>query len=87
MVCNWRIGIVLLSLLVLGAGDLGAQKPEGQELDQASFLDLHQALEPKDEQWKSIPWEVDLLKAREMAAQSNKPIFMWAMDGHPLGCT
>ena len=37
--------------------------------------------------WLSIPWETDLTSARQKAAAENKPIFLWEMDGHPLGCT
>ena len=42
----------------------------------------------KDEQaWLQIPWETDLTAARRKAAAENKPVFLWEMDGHPLGCT
>lgn len=42
----------------------------------------------KDEQaWLQIPWETDLAAARRKAVAQNKPIFLWEMDGHPLGCT
>lgn len=42
----------------------------------------------KDEQgWLQIPWETDLTAARRKAVAQNKPIFLWEMDGHPLGCT
>ena len=34
----------------------------------------------------SIPWETDLWAAREKAAAAGKPILLWEMDGHPLGC-
>ena len=38
--------------------------------------------------WKdSIPWRTDLWQARREAAEAGKPIFLWEMDGHPLGCT
>lgn len=37
--------------------------------------------------WRTIGWETDLLKAQNLAVESNKPMFIWAMDGHPLGCT
>jgi hypothetical protein len=40
-----------------------------------------------DAPWRSIPWELDLLEAQRKAVESSKPIFIWAMDGHPLGCT
>jgi hypothetical protein len=38
--------------------------------------------------WKNkIDWQTDLWKARQMAAKQGKPIFIWEMDGHPMGCT
>lgn len=40
-----------------------------------------------DEPWRTIPWETSLIKAQNIAAQEKKPIFIWAMDGHPLTCT
>lgn len=42
---------------------------------------------PEGEAWRSIPWETELLDAQAIAAESGKPLFIWAMDGHPLGCT
>lgn len=42
----------------------------------------------KSEQaWLTIPWETNLSVARQKAAAQNRPIFLWEMDGHPLGCT
>jgi len=40
-----------------------------------------------DEGWRGIGWEIDLWAARERAAREGKPVFLWEMDGHPLGCT
>ena len=57
-----------------------AELPEG-------FGELHQQLAPKKEAWKTIAWHVDLLSAQNQAARERKPIFIWSMDGHPLGCT
>ena len=37
--------------------------------------------------WATIPWGIDLWAARERAAKEGKPILLWEMDGHPLGCT
>lgn len=39
------------------------------------------------EKWQQIPWEVSLWEARKRAAALGKPILLWEMDGHPLGCT
>lgn len=33
-----------------------------------------------------IPWQTSLWDARELAAKEGKPILLWEMDGHPLGC-
>jgi len=36
--------------------------------------------------WQAIDWKTDLWEAREEAAKTGKPIYLWEMDGHPLGC-
>jgi hypothetical protein len=40
-----------------------------------------------EEPWATIPWLTDLTQARRIAAEQGKPILLWEMDGHPLGCT
>lgn len=41
----------------------------------------------RNEAWRTIPWKTNLIKAQHLAVAESKPIFIWAMDGHPLGCT
>lgn len=41
----------------------------------------------EDEPWRTIPWRIDLLAAQREAIATERPLFIWAMDGHPLGCT
>ncbi len=43
--------------------------------------------QPTDQPWRKIPWQTDLLAAQKLAVEQARPIFIWAMDGHPLGCT
>lgn len=58
------------------------------ELTEARFRELHRKLQPDPaELWRTIPWKTSVLDAQRLAAESGKPIFLWAMDGHPLGCT
>ena len=58
------------------------------ELNEAEFLSLQRQLQPPaDAPWRTIPWKITLLEAQRTAIQEKKPIFIWAMDGHPLGCT
>lgn len=43
---------------------------------------------PSEEEaaWLEIDWKTNLWEAREEAARTGKPIYLWEMDGHPLGC-
>lgn len=62
---------------------------EGPALRPASFRQLHTLIKPKaaEESWTGIPWMTSLWEARTRAAAEGKPILLWEMDGHPLGCT
>lgn len=42
---------------------------------------------PAEERWLQIPWRTDLAAARVDADREGKPMFLWMMDGNPLGCT
>jgi hypothetical protein len=51
----------------------------------ADFEKLHRELQPpKDEAWLSVPWKINLLEARDLAAVQKKPLLIWSMDGNPL---
>ncbi|MGH9363331.1 MAG: hypothetical protein ACRD2T_15580 [Thermoanaerobaculia bacterium] len=52
------------------------------------FRRLHRELSAAaPEKWETIPWRTGLLDARAEAARERKPLFLWSMNGHPLGCT
>ena len=53
------------------------------------FRQLHSLIKPQsnEESWLKIRWLTSLWEARERAAAEGKPILLWEMDGHPLGCT
>ena len=42
---------------------------------------------PDEERWLQIPWRLNVMQARADAQASGKPLFLWIMNGHPLGCT
>ena len=71
----------LVSLLIATTACLSAQLVPEDELIIKEIL-------PKVEEksWEKIPWRVDLWEARREAAEQGKPIYLWEMDGHPLGC-
>jgi hypothetical protein len=74
--------ITLLATLLLSTAiqpqPVQAEKPQ----------DLHALIAPSVEEnaWLAIPWQTDLVAAQKLATEQGKPIFLWEMDGHPLGC-
>ncbi len=58
------------------------------ELTESEFLSLHAELQPDNSAlWRTVPWKTSVLSAQKLAVSEKKPLFIWAMDGHPLGCT
>jgi hypothetical protein len=41
----------------------------------------------KELQYEEIPWRAALWPATEEANRLDRPILLWAMNGHPLACT
>jgi len=78
-------------LLVFGLAwvGIGASAPAVEPIRPDQFARLQALIKPgKDEdRWVTIPWLNDLWQARQLAARQGKPILLWEMDGHPLGCT
>ena len=59
-----------------------------QPMKPKQFQSLHALIKPRhdEEKWAQIPWLASLWEARVLAAREGKPILLWEMDGHPLGC-
>jgi len=77
----------LLSLFAVAvlAAHAGAADPIAAD----KLAELQKVIRPSsgEDKWASIPWHVSLWEARKEAAKQGKPILLWEMDGHPLGCT
>ena len=41
----------------------------------------------EEERWLQIPWRTSVMAARQEAQKLGRPMFLWIMNGHPLGCT
>lgn len=78
----------LLLLFGLLPGAYAMSNVEGLRLSTAEFERLHAEIVPDESQeaWTQIPWSTNLWATRQRAVAEGKPIFMWAMNGHPLGC-
>jgi hypothetical protein len=42
---------------------------------------------PEELAWSEIPWRPSLWEALAEAREQGQPVLLWAMNGHPLGCT
>ena len=71
----------IAALWMVGFGSLSAQMAPKD-------LAVINEILPKEAEkaWEKIDWRVDLWEARKEAAREGKPIYLWEMDGHPLGC-
>jgi hypothetical protein len=79
--------LVFASSLMFLAADRPARPLAPVPADQ--FAHLQTLIKPgaDEEAWAQIPWLTSLWQARQRAAAEGKPILLWEMDGHPLGCT
>jgi hypothetical protein len=66
-----------------------AHAPASDPIPPGQFRSLHELIKDNagKEKWAQIPWLTSLWDARKQAAAEGKPILLWEMDGHPLGCT
>lgn len=80
-----RIGKLVVAAALLCLGTARAADP----IDPGQFDKLHTLIKPRAEElkWSAIHWLADLWEARKQAAAQGKPLLLWEMDGHPLGCT
>ncbi len=62
--------------------------PPPDTVDSLSLESRIASLLPTEEEdrFLKIPWRTNLLEARAEASEQKKPIFMWVMNGDPLGC-
>ena len=58
-------------------------------LTDASFSKWQQRLRAKESElvWQDLPWLTSFHEGLKQAATEDKPLLLWVMNGHPLGCT
>ena len=58
-------------------------------LDDQSFERWRDYIRPqvKEESYLEIPWHESFYSAINEARETDRPILLWTMNGHPLGCT
>jgi hypothetical protein len=65
-----------------------AQGPS-TELSDKTFAPLRDLIRPKGEElcFETVPWLPTFWEAVVAAQEKDRPILLWAMNGHPLACT
>jgi hypothetical protein len=77
---------------VIGVAFLNMTPSYGQssveKLSETQVEHLLKTIRPSEgeDPFATIPWQTNLWDARKLAAKEGKPILLWEMDGHPLGC-
>jgi hypothetical protein len=83
------LGVAALSAVAFLAGPRSTPAaPPPAAMTDAEFTKLLAAVRPcaGEDEFDKIPWLISIWDAREKAAKAGKPILLWEMDGHPLGC-
>ena len=58
-------------------------------LDETTFEHWRDYLKPAEGElrWQGISWRGQFWEGMEEATEKDLPVLLWAMNGHPLGCT
>jgi hypothetical protein len=92
-----RFTILLISLVMLLGHTCTARAQSNSKVIKAfesgfntsdDFKAVYQFILPSDDDttWRQVPWIPSLWQGMQIAAKNNKPMFIWAMNGDPLGC-
>ncbi|HEY1190491.1 MAG TPA: hypothetical protein VGE74_22855 [Gemmata sp.] len=80
-----RRTFLLAAIVAAGCSGPSTAAPPLTPQDAVKLRALIRPVEGEDP-FEAIPWETNLWAARKKAAESGKPLLLWEMDGHPLGC-
>lgn len=78
---------LLLACLLQAASSASAQ--QAPPLTERSYKKLRDYVLPseREDAWRKIDWKSTFWDAVVEAQKAEKPILLWAMNGHPLGHT
>jgi len=83
MIAPWLVGLSLV------LQDVPRAPATGASLAGLSLAAWRARIEPAAEEleWTEIPWRSTLWQGLNEAREQQRPLLLWAMNGHPLGCT
>ena len=78
---------ILSSLSLITFSAFASAKKDLTETERKTIWSLVNA-DKSETIWKDkINWHADIWEARKIANREGKPLLIWEMDGHPMGCT
>ena len=82
-----RAFLAFTALVVVTAGS--TRRAAAAELTDATYEQWRDYVLPKPHElgYRAIPWRPSFWEAVVEAQSKDKPILLWAMNGHPLACT
>lgn len=82
---NFRRSPVMIAGIVLVAG-IAARGLQAQELTDETYTKWRDHVLPKtwEVAYQKIPWRPSFWEAVIEAQEKDKPVLLWAMNGHPL---
>ena len=84
-----RMRLRSLSVAVLALAGVAWAGDAAPVLDAESFPRWLAHLTPaeREQRWTAIPWRASVWPALTEAQAADRPVLVWAMNGHPLACT
>jgi hypothetical protein len=75
--------VLSCALLLLSAA------PAQSELSEANLAALRKEIVPTEAElkWRAIPWRVTLWAGAREGQRLDRPVLLYAMNGHPCGAT
>ena len=77
----------LLSLGFAASCAVSEPRPQPAATDDVAAWRQHIAPRPQEVAWETIPWRTTFREGLADANRAGKPLLLWLMNGHPLGCT
>ncbi len=89
------VGLLVAATVGPRAVHVLAESPESPpvaadiDLDEENYTRWRDHILPETSElaWEKIPWLTTFKDGIDAADRAGKPLLLWTMNGHPLGCT
>lgn len=82
-----RLALALLGTLSIVAAGCASAPPARLDDDNREAWAQYLAPAGNELAWESLPWLSSYSDGVLAAQEQRRPLLLWVMNGHPLGCT